>query len=157
MKVFIGADHRGFPLKESLKPWLVSLKYDVVDCGNDHLDLTDDFPDFSFAVADNVSKNSFARPGLAKLNSAGIVICGSGAGVVIAANKVAGIRAALAYSPEEITRNRQHDDVNVLALAADWTDEAKAKDIVTAFLTTAFLGEEKYVRRIEKIKARERH
>ncbi|MEK7119698.1 MAG: RpiB/LacA/LacB family sugar-phosphate isomerase, partial [Patescibacteria group bacterium] len=114
MKVFIGADHRGFPLKESLKPWLVSLKYDVVDCGNDHLDLTDDFPDFSFAVADNVSKNSFARPGLAKLNSAGIVICGSGAGVVIAANKVAGIRAALAYSPEEITRNRQHDDVNVL-------------------------------------------
>ena len=153
MKIFVGADHRGFSLKESLKPWLVSLGHDVVDCGNDHEDSDDDFPDFSFAVADNVAKNSPARRGLA---SFGIVICGSGAGVVIAANKVAGIRAALAYSPEEITRNRQHDDINVLALAADWTDEAKAKEIVTAFLTTAFLGEEKYVRRLKKIEAREK-
>ena len=99
MKVFIGADHRGFPLKESLKPWLVSLKYDVVDCGNDHLDLTDDFPDFSLPWQ-TMSKNSFARPGLAKLNSAGIVICGSGQ-ACDCANKVAGIRAALAYSPKK--------------------------------------------------------
>lgn len=146
MKIFVGADHRGFSLKESLKPWLVSLGHDVVDCGNDHEDPDDDFPDFSFAVADNVAKNT----------SFGMVICGSGAGVVIAANKVAGIRAALAYSPEEITRNRRHDDLNVLALAADWTDEAKAKEIVTAFLTTAFLGEEKYKRRLKKIEQREK-
>lgn len=146
MKVFIGADHRGFALKESIKQFLVSLTHEVVDCGNDHLDPNDDFPDFSFAVADCVTKEEGSR---------GVIVCGSGAGVVIAANKVAGIRAALAYSPEEITRNRRHDDVNVLALAADWTDEAKAKEIVTAFLTTAFLGEEKYVRRIGKIRKRE--
>lgn len=147
MRIFIGADHRGFALKESIKQFLVSLTHDVVDCGNDRLDPNDDFPDFSFAVADGVAQASGSR---------GIVVCGSGAGVVIASNKVAGIRAALAYSPEEITRNRQHDDINVLSLAADWTDEAKAKAIVTAFLTTAFLGEEKYVRRLKKIQAREK-
>lgn len=147
MKIFIGADHRGFSLKESIKQFLVSLAHDVVDCGNDRLDIDDDFPDFGFAVADCVAKETGSR---------GIVVCGSGAGVVIAANKVAGIRAALAYSPEEITRNRQHDDINVLALAADWTDEAKAKEIVTAFLATEFLGEEKYVRRLKKIEEREK-
>lgn len=147
MKLFIGADHRGYPLKETLKLWLVSQGYEVVDCGNDHLDPEDDFPDFSFAVADAVAGDPESR---------GIVICGSGAGVVIAANKVAGIRAALAQSPEEATRNRQHDDVNVLGLAADWMDEAKAKKIVTAFLTTPFDGGEKYVRRIKKIAEREK-
>lgn len=147
MKVFVGADHRGYRLKESLKQWLILEGHDVADCGNDHEDASDDFPDFSFAVADAVARES---------DSLGLVICGSGAGVVIAANKVAGIRAAISYSPEESIRNRQHDDINVLALAADWTDEIKAKAIVTAFLTAKFLGEEKYVRRIAKIAERER-
>lgn len=146
MKLFVGADHRGFQLKEQLKPWLAGLGHTVIDCGNTKLDPVDDFPDFSFAVADAVVKN---------LESRGIVICGSGGGVTIAANKVAGIRAVFARTPDEAGSNRQHNDVNVLALAADRTDEEKAKTIVTAFLTTPFDGGEKYVKRIGKIIKRE--
>lgn len=147
MKIYIGADHRGYQLKEALKLWLDSQGHDVVDCGNDHLDPGDDFPDFAFAVADAVINDTASR---------GIVICGSGGGVTIAANKVAGIRAVSAAAPDEAVSNRQHNNINVLALAADRTDEKGAKAIITAFLTTSFLGEEKYVRRIQKIQAREK-
>ena len=95
-----------------------------------------------------------SRPALER-GAAGIVICGSGGGVTIAANKVAGIRAVCAQSSDEATSNRQHNDINMIALAADHTNEEEAKAIITAFLTTEFLGEEKYVRRISKIEARE--
>ena len=164
MKVYIGADHRGFALKEQLKPWLTAQGHEVTDCGNTTLDANDDYPDFAFAVADAVvsqseislreTKDASSRAGLER-GAAGIVICGSGAGVTIAANKVPGIRAVTAFTADEITRNRQHDDVNVLSLAADWTDEEQAKKIVAAFLSTAFYNEEKYVRRLKKIKDRE--
>ncbi|MBI5619395.1 RpiB/LacA/LacB family sugar-phosphate isomerase [Candidatus Gottesmanbacteria bacterium] len=150
MKVYIGADHRGYLLKEALRPWLITLGHEVVDCGNTKLDPEDDFPDFSFAVADAVAKAVSSRPALER-GAAGIVICGSGGGVTIAANKVAGIRAVFARTPDEAVSNRQHNDINVLALAADRTGEEGAKTIITAFLTTSFLGEEKYVRRIKKI------
>lgn len=146
MKLFIGADHRGYPLKETLKPWLVSEGHEVVDMGNTKLDPQDDYPDFTFPVAEAVAKDTASR---------GIVICGSGGGVTIAANKVGGIRAICAVSEEEAQSNRQHNDINVLALSADRTDEAAAKAIITTFLTTAFLGEEKYVRRLGKITKRE--
>ncbi len=164
MKLYIGADHRGFALKESLKPWLTAQGHEVTDCGNTTLDANDDYPDFAFAVADAVVSQSeislhetkavSSRPALER-GVAGIVICGSGAGMTIAANKVPGIRAVTAFTADEIARNRQHDDVNVLSLAADWTDEEQAKKIVTAFVSTAFYNEEKYVRRIRKIEKRE--
>ncbi len=88
MKIFIGADHRGFSLKEKIKPWLSKLGHGVVDCGNKIYEKTDDYPDFSFAVAERVAKQGKpSKPG-ENLRVAGIVICGSGVGVTVAANKV---------------------------------------------------------------------
>lgn len=143
MKVFIGADHRGFDLKQQLVPWLQKERYDVVDCGNSKLDPLDDFPDFSFAVADKLAADLST--------SLGIIICGSGGGVTIAANKVKGIRCATASQLEEVKHNRTNNDVNMIALAADHTPLPQAKELVTAFLETKFSGGEKYKRRIAKI------
>lgn len=147
MKVFIGADHRGFDLKQQLIPWLQSEGHDVVDLGNSVQDPLDDYPDFSFAVADAVS----ADPD----RSRGIIICGSGGGVTIAANKVRGIRCATASNLLEVKHNRMNNDVNMIALAADHTPPEEAKEFVTMFITTPFGGGEKYVRRIKKITERE--
>lgn len=146
MKVFIGADHRGFERKEILKPWLESQGYEVVDCGNTVMDPLDDFPDFSFQVADSVAANA---------GSLGVLICGSGGGVTIAANKVKGVRCVTASRVEDVKHNRAHDDANVVAIAANFTTEDETKALVRAFLETTFSGEEKYVRRIAKITKRE--
>jgi ribose 5-phosphate isomerase B len=142
MKLFIGADHRGFELKEKLKVWLAKLGHDVFDCGNTKFDPLDDFPDFSFAVAEKVSADGVAM---------GILICGSGGGVTIAANKVLGIRCVTAFRVEDVKHNRAHDDANVLAVAANFTSEEEAQVLVTAFVETKFSGEEKYKRRISKV------
>lgn len=147
MKVFIGADHRGFELKNRLKTWLVSEGYNVTDCGNTAYEKDDDFPDFSFAVADNVAKTPESR---------GIVICGSGGGVVIAANKVRGIRCATGVIPAEVRHNRAHDNINVLALSADYLSEDEAIDLVRVFLNTSFLGDARLLRRLKKIEEREK-
>ncbi len=146
MHVYIGADHRGFERKEALIPWLKEKGYEVTDCGNAIYDPLDDFPDFSFKVADGVA----GSPG-----SLGILICGSGGGVTIAANKVAGIRCVTAARVEDVKHNRAHDDANVVAIAANYTTQDETKVLIEAFLTTGFSGEEKYVRRIQKIAARE--
>lgn len=149
MKVFIGADHRGFELKERLKAWLSSEGYDVTDCGNTVYDKDDDYPDFSFAVADRlVSEGPGAK---------GIVICGSGVGVTIAANKVRGIRCSPATSEQEITRGVADDDLNVLAISADYVGKEEAEKMITAFLTASFVGDTRHVRRLKKIEEREQH
>lgn len=147
MKLYIGADHRGFVLKEQLKTWLVSEGYDVTDCGALSLDPEDDFPDMSFAVADSVAKT---------LDSLGIVICGSAGGVTIAANKVKGIRAVAALAVADVIHNRKHDDANVLAIASDFAEVSDAKAWVHAFLTTPYTAEPRFQRRLDKIAARER-
>jgi ribose 5-phosphate isomerase B len=146
MVIYIGADHRGFELKNQLVSWLQEYGHTVIDCGNMALDPNDDFPDFAFAVAARVVKDPDSR---------GIVICGSGGGVTIAANKVRGIRCALAISTANISDNRRHNNINVLALAADSTDLETAKTYIDAFLSTEFEGKEKHVRRIGKITERE--
>lgn len=146
MKVYIGADHRGFALKQQLIPWLTKKGYEVVDCGNMVEDPLDDFPDFSFAVAQNVTDDAGSR---------GIIICGSGGGVTIAANKVIGIRCATVSNDEEVKHNRENNDVNMIALASDYTPFKKATEFVEIFLTATFKGDAKYVRRIEKIGAYE--
>ena len=150
MKLFIGADHRGFQLKEALKPWVSGLGHEVIDCGNTKLEPEDDFPDFAFAVADAVADAIAKDP-----ESRGIVICGSGGGVTIAANKVRGIRCVLGMNVEDVEHNRDHNDANVLALAADSTPENKMKEMISTFLTTKFSGANKCKRRIGKIMARE--
>lgn len=146
MKVFIGADHGGFELKSKLFTYLNDQGYDAVDCGAEKMDPADDFPDFAFAVADKVAAVPEAR---------GIVICRSAGGVTIAANKVKGIRCVTGVNPTDVAHNRGHDDANVLAIAGDYTNENEAKELVKVFLTTPFHGEERFVRRLGKIKARE--
>lgn len=146
MKVFIGADHRGFELKEALRPWLENQGYEVVDCGNTKLVPDDDHPDFSFAVADNVVKD---------LQSRGIVICGSGMGATIAANKVIGIRCSTGLNSDEVKDGRSHDDINMLAISANYTSSSDAKTMIQSFLSTDFSGKDKYIRRLDKIRSRE--
>ncbi len=147
MKLYIGADHRGFSLKESLKVWLTDEGYEVEDCGAHVLDPDDDFPDMSLAVADRVA----AEPG-----SLGIVICGSAGGVTIAANKVKGIRCVAALAVADVIHNRKHDDANVLAIASDFAELSDAKAWVRAFCTTPYAAEPRFERRLAKIAARER-
>lgn len=146
MTVYLGADHRGFTQKEILKQWLLTEGYDVFDCGNTVLDPSDDNPLFAIAVAQQVQQHQ---------DSLGIVCCGSGVGVNIAANKVKGIRCGLLFDVQQAFAARKDDDINVLALASDYTDHEYAKQIVTTFLTTPFSGEERYRRRIGQIHAQE--
>jgi len=144
MTIFLGADHRGFRLKERLKEMLESDGYKVVDCGAHEYVGDDDYPDYAKPVAEQVAK--------APEDDRGILICGSGCGVDIVANKFKGVRAALVMSPDHAGRARHDDDANVLALAADFTDEAAAQSIVRVFLSTPFDQiEERYARRLRKI------
>lgn len=147
MKVFLGADHRGFALKEKIKLWLAQKGHQVTDCGNTTYDRDDDFPDFSFAVADEVAKDAETR---------GIVICGSGVGVTIAANKVKSIRASTALVVDEVRHGRAHDNLNVLAISSDYTSEEDAKAMISVFLETPFEHSERYTRRLKKIEEREK-
>lgn len=146
MTVYLGADHRGFAQKEILKQWLTAEGYDVADCGNTVLDPSDDNPLFAIAVAQRVQQDPAGM---------GIVCCGSGVGVNIAANKVKGIRCGLLFDPQQTFAARKDDDINVLALASDYTDDESAKQIVKTFLNTPFSGEERYRRRIAQIHAQE--
>jgi len=154
MKIFIGADHRGFELKEKIKPWLTKQGYEVVDCGNTVYEKTDDYPDFSFAVADRVASKS-CPPGSLP-SKMGIVICGSAVGVTVAANKVKGARCSPSLRVDEVKRGREDDDLNILALSGDYMSETQVKAMIMAFLTTPFKGDERHTRRLKKIEAREK-
>lgn len=147
LSIFLGADHRGFKLKEQLKTWLKAESYQVVDCGNTVYDPDDDFPDFAFAVAEQVADHTTPDKTVK-----GIIICGSGVGVNIAANKVNGIRASTAVNLDEVKHARQHDDLNVLAISADYTSFQEAQEMIEIFLTTPFEAEERFLRRLRKIK-----
>jgi ribose 5-phosphate isomerase B len=143
MIIYIGADHRGFQLKETLKAWLQEQGNQIMDCGNTVYDLDDDYPDYTFPVAAQVAADT---------SSKGIVICGSGVGVAIAANKVDGIRAASALNADEVRHGRKHDAINILALSADYTSVDQAKVLVETFLKTPFDAEEqRFIRRFQKI------
>lgn len=142
MKVVFAADHRGFALKESLKTYLVASGHDVADAGAATLDPADDYPDYAYPAAQMVA----ATPG-----SKGILICGSGMGMDIVANKVKGIRAAIAYSKAAAMHGASNDGVNVITLAADTLDEGMAREIVDAFLSTLLGQEERFLRRLQKI------
>ena len=144
MKIFLGADHRGFELKEKLKEWLKDHGHAVEDCGAHALDPADDYVDFAAAVAKEmaVATASEAR---------GILICGSGHGMDVVANKFKGVSAALATDVASAIQERQHDDNRVIVLASDSLIPPAALDIVKAWLDTPFSGEERHVRRLEKI------
>lgn len=147
--IYLGADHRGFELKERLKKGLVDEGFEVTDLGDQQLIPTDDYVDFAHKVADAVIQDPTNR---------GIVLCGSGVGVDIVANKIDGIRCALVQDETRAIQSRQHEDVNMLALPADLLDEEQVLNISKAFLTTNFSGEERHERRLDKLeKIEENH
>jgi ribose 5-phosphate isomerase B len=140
--IYLGADHRGFELKERLKKRLNDEGYEITDLGNDHLDPNDDYVDFAAKVAEAVSLDS---------QNKGILLCGSGNGVDMVANKVPGVRSALVFDELRAKQAREDEDANVAALPADTLDEETSWKIVKTFLTTFFLGEEKHQRRLQKL------
>ena len=142
MTVYIGADHRGFSLKEQLKLFLQEQHVSVEDLGAYEQLPLDDYPDYAVKVAGKVQENTENR---------GILLCSNGVGVNIVANKAKGIRSVLGFSKEEVIAARADDNCNILALPADYLTEEQAKEIVQTFLQTQFKSEEKYQRRIDKI------
>ncbi|HLD26830.1 MAG TPA: RpiB/LacA/LacB family sugar-phosphate isomerase [Patescibacteria group bacterium] len=211
--IFIGADHRGFQLKNALIQWLRKKGNEIEDCGNTVYDPEDDYPDFVKKVVEKLCQqktflaegilteehsceitsglsiaslpyaHSFVKPkkkdvdlrGVAPLRtdltdrtphlskptsevsitekdqSLGIVICGSGIGVSIAANRYKGIYCALGFSENQVRSGREHDHINVLALGSDYIDSQKAKNITETFIATAPITHAKYLRRIKKV------
>lgn len=143
MKVYLGADHRGFLLKEEIKKYLKKVKIDFEDEGNNVFDKKDDYSDFAIKVAKKVSQNK---------NNRGILICGSGVGVCVVANKVQDIRAGQAFNVRQTKHIRRADDINILCLDGDRLKEKAARDIVKAFLKTKFSNLARHKRRIQKIK-----
>ncbi len=142
MTIFLGADHGGYQLKQTLFFWLKQKKIEVVDCGALELDPADDYPDFALAVAKQVRRNKSNR---------GILLCRSGAGMAIAANKVKGIQAVDAYDLKSARHAVEYNNANIISLAADWLGEDEAKRIVEVFLEARFAGETRHVRRLNKI------
>jgi ribose 5-phosphate isomerase B len=145
MIIYLGADHRGFQLKEILKKFLKEKGYSVSDLGAKIYDENDDYPDFAKLVAEKVSADF--------QNGRGILLCGSGVGVDVVANKFPGIRSVLGFSPDQVLVSRNDDDTNILSLPADFLEPEEAKKIVSVWLQTPFSGEERHKRRIEKIRA----
>jgi len=140
-KVYIGSDHAGFGLKEKLIKYFEKTKVPYEDLGTHSLESTD-YPDYAIAVARKVVKEKDAR---------GILICGTGTGMAIAANKVKGIRAVVACDTYSAKMSRLHNDANVLGLRGRFFPFEKIKKIVSVWLKTQFSGEERHQRRINKI------
>ena len=143
-KIFIGSDHRGFELKEKVKGWLSEWGYEPEDCGAYEYNKDDDYPDYAQAVARSVLGHGVSK-------SRGILICGSGVGVAITANRFKGIRAALGFNPNQIRDSVNDEDANILAISANYTQENEVREIVKSFLETKFSGEERHIRRINKL------
>jgi ribose 5-phosphate isomerase B len=140
MKIAIGADHAGFELKEKLRQHLAANGVEVDDRGTGSLDSVD-YPDFARAVGEEVA---------ARRATFGLLVCGSGIGMAIAANKVPGVRAANVSSAEAARLSREHNDANVLTLGARLLDEATASEILDSWLATNFAGG-RHQKRVDKI------
>ena len=139
-KIIIGADHAGYQLKEALKPFLAEMGLAVTDAGTDS-ERAVDYPDFAAKVAEAVSVGVFPR---------GILICGTGVGMSMVANRFPGVRAALCRDEEEARISRMHNDANILVLAGRKTDAETAMKIARTWLTTPFEGG-RHQRRLDKI------
>lgn len=142
MKIYIGSDHRGYFLKEKIARWLFEWDYDFFDVGAQNLELGDDYTKYAAEAASLVAKTQGGR---------GIVLCGSGVGVDVVVNKFDGIRASIGISERQVKAGRNDDDMNILVIAADYTDEYEAKEMVKAFLETKFGKKERYKRRLKEI------
>jgi len=146
MKIAIGADHAGFELKERLRDRLEAEGHHVTDFGAASTDSVD-YPDYAALVGREVAAGAAEK---------GVLVCDSGVGMSIAANKIQGVRAALGVSEEEVRLTRAHNDANVLTLGAKFTDPATAETLVDTFLATPFDGG-RHGRRVAKIEQLEQH
>jgi ribose 5-phosphate isomerase B len=142
MKVAIGADHGGFDMKSQLAALLAQAGHQVVDCGNKVFDPEDDYPDFAIPLARAVAEGQVDR---------GVLVCGSGVGASIAANKVSGVRAALIHDNYSARQGVEDDNMNVLCLGGRTTGVAVAWDCVQNFLSAQFSGAERHRRRLAKV------
>ena len=142
MVIYVGSDHAGYPLKEKIKKILDKKRYDIKDMGTDKADVSVDYPDYAAKVAKSVAKNKATL---------GILICGTGIGVCIAANKVKGARAALAYNALSAELAREHNNANILCVGARTMDHRTALNIVKTWLSSSFTNEARHTRRIREI------
>lgn len=144
MRIALGADHAGFEFKQQVSAILLSLGHEVDDVGAHSFDPLDDYPDFARPVAEAVATGSADR---------GLLVCGSGVGASITANKITGIRAAMCHDTYSARQGVEHDDMNVLCLGARVVGIELARELIAAFLGARFSAEERHMRRLEKIKA----
>ena len=142
MKLAVGADHAGLDMKSQIIPWLEQAGHEVVDVGAHTLDPADDFPDFAAAVGQTLCGGGAER---------GVMICGSGVGATIASNKVNGVRAALCHDTYTARQGVEHNDMNVLCLGGRVIGIETAKEVISAFVGASFTGEERFLRRIDKV------
>ncbi len=144
MKIYVGTDHAGFELKESLLPFLRAQGHEVEDMGAHSFEALDDYPDFIRPVAEAVARDQESR---------GIILGGSGQGEAMCANRVKGARAAVYYggAVDIVILSREHNDANILSIGARFVENEEAREVVRVWLETPFSGEEKHTRRIGKI------
>lgn len=141
--LYLGADHRGFHYKEKIKEFLKKEGIPFKDLGNMVYDPEDDYPDFARKVAKKVAENPE--------KNRGILLCSSGIGMAIMANRYRKVRAGTCISSWLVEHGRQNDDINILVIAAEITDFQTVKNMIKKFLSTPFRNEEKYLRRIKKL------
>ncbi len=144
MKIYIGADHNGFNFKQQLTQVLVKAGYQVVDEGDAKLNPDDDFPQFAGKVVTAILSDSDE-------SSRGILICGSGQGMCMAANRYKGIRASLCWNVDEAKSARNDDDSNVLCISSRYTSLTDAEEIVNVWLNTSFAGAPRFIRRLQEL------
>ncbi len=147
MIIAFGCDHAGFPLKSRLVEAIADGGHDVLDCGAQKLDPDDDYPDYARAVGEAVAAGRAER---------GVIVCGSGVGVAVAASKIPGVRAAMCHDTYSAHQGVEHDAMNVLTLGARVVGPELAAELVLAFLGATFSGAERHRRRLAKVEALER-
>jgi ribose 5-phosphate isomerase B len=143
MRIYLGADHRGFELKEEIKNWLVENDFEVEDVGNFVLDPDDDYVDFALKVAESVEGSTDT--------SRGILLCGSGHGVDIIANRFPHVRSIIGFNEQVTVQGREHEDANVLVLPAEWMSGDEACERVRLFLSTKKADTARHERRRSRI------
>lgn len=148
MKISIGADHAGYEMKQQLIQWIQQQGHTVHDVGTFEPNKPDDYPDYAILVAEEILTGKADR---------GVLVCGSGVGVSVAANKFKGIRAGLCHDHYSAHQGVEHDDMNVLVLGSRIIGPMMAQDVAEAFLKATFSGEERHVRRLNKVKRIEEH
>lgn len=142
MKICISSDHGGFELKKILIKHINSLGFEIKDLNDIDYDPNDDYPDTSKLVADAISNKSYDK---------GIILCGSGVGASVVANKYKNVRAAICHDTYSASQGVEHDDMNIVCLGGRIIGDALAKEIVAEFLNAKFIDEERFIRRKEKL------